>query len=297
MTITYANDKTIVHKGDGLQFVAMAPDVCKTPTPGGPVPIPYPNIAFSRDLADGSQSVKVEGNPAALANSYLSISTGDEAGTAGGGVASNKIKGKMTWILFSTDVKFEGQGVARFKDDNLHNGNMANTKGKDVGTSDSGEIPKVPCVNCGGDVNDAYHNKLRDSLIDPDDNTAASIRSRGHVKAAVTNTCYPKMTTGVAGQVLPGHILSPNNFAGLARNFLHNTAIPAKQLITDPFAPGNCAEQKALVAANQQGLFPPKSPCKAKMSIRDSEGKHVAPCKTCERILASMMCQKPQKKS
>src|SRR5262249_15137989 len=80
MTTTFANNDTIVHEGDGLQFVAMAPDVCKTPTPGGPVPIPYPNIAMSRDLADGSKTVKVEGNPAALESSNLKMSSGDEGG-------------------------------------------------------------------------------------------------------------------------------------------------------------------------------------------------------------------------
>ena len=31
-----------MHKG---QTVTAFPDVCKTPSPGGPVPIPYPNIA------------------------------------------------------------------------------------------------------------------------------------------------------------------------------------------------------------------------------------------------------------
>jgi len=110
MSTSFANDRTIVHEGDGLQFIAMAPDVCKTPSPGGPVPIPYPNIAMSSDLADGSKTVKIEGNSAALSASNLKTSTGDEAGTAGGGIISGKIKGKLTWAIYSTDVKFEGKG-------------------------------------------------------------------------------------------------------------------------------------------------------------------------------------------
>ena len=36
---TFANCRGIVHKGsNGISIVF--PDVCKTPTPGGPVPIP-----------------------------------------------------------------------------------------------------------------------------------------------------------------------------------------------------------------------------------------------------------------
>jgi hypothetical protein len=97
------------------------PDVCKTPTPGGPVPIPYPNIARSADTAKGTKKVSVEGKPACIADSNFSTSTGDEAGTAGGGVASGKTKGKAEFVNYSFDVKFEGKGVARSFDLMLHN--------------------------------------------------------------------------------------------------------------------------------------------------------------------------------
>ena len=40
---------------------------------------------------------------------------------AGGGVASNKIKGKAEFVNVSMDVKFEGKGVARALDPMLHN--------------------------------------------------------------------------------------------------------------------------------------------------------------------------------
>jgi len=49
------------------------------------------------------------------------MSTGDEGGTAGGGVISNKIKGKAEFVNFSFDVKFEGKNVARAFDLMLHN--------------------------------------------------------------------------------------------------------------------------------------------------------------------------------
>ncbi|WHZ21858.1 MAG: hypothetical protein OJF47_000970 [Nitrospira sp.] len=114
------NGLSVVHKDSGGVTTAF-PDVCKTPTPGGPVPIPYPNIAKSSDTAKGSKTVKCDGNPICLKDSNFSTSTGDEAGSAGGGVVSNKIKGKAEFVNFSFDVKVEGKNVARAFDLMLHN--------------------------------------------------------------------------------------------------------------------------------------------------------------------------------
>jgi hypothetical protein len=114
------NNLSVVHKDSSGVTIAF-PDVCKTPTPAGPVPIPYPNIAKSSDTADGSQTVKCDGNPICLKDSNFRMSTGDEAGSAGGGVVSNKIKGKAEFVNFSFDVKVEGKNVARAFDLMLHN--------------------------------------------------------------------------------------------------------------------------------------------------------------------------------
>lgn len=127
MTATFANGRSIVHSGDGGTNTCAAPDVCKTPSPGGPVPVPYVNVARDSDLADGTRTVTIGGNPVALKSSNLGTSTGDEAGTAGGGLMSSKTQGKMTWGTFSLEVKFEGKGVARFMDVTQHNGNTFNT--------------------------------------------------------------------------------------------------------------------------------------------------------------------------
>jgi hypothetical protein len=51
------NQKSVVHKSSNGVTIAF-PDVCKTPSPGGPVPIPYPNIAKSADTSKGSKSTK-----------------------------------------------------------------------------------------------------------------------------------------------------------------------------------------------------------------------------------------------
>ena len=127
MATVYANGRAIAHKGDGQTNTAAPPDACKTPTPGGPVPIPYVNMALSRDLANGTTTVQIEGNSVAKADSNLSTSSGDEPGTAGGGLMSSKTKGKLTWGSHSSDVLFEGKGVIRFMDVAQHNGNSFNT--------------------------------------------------------------------------------------------------------------------------------------------------------------------------
>ena len=114
------NFLSVVHKASNGVTIAF-PDVCKTPSPAGPVPIPYPNIAKSSDTSRGTKKVKCDGQSTCVKDSNFAMSTGDEAGTAGGGVVSNKIKGKAEFILFSFDVKFEGKNVARAFDLMLHN--------------------------------------------------------------------------------------------------------------------------------------------------------------------------------
>jgi Domain of unknown function (DUF4150) len=108
---------SLVHKGSNHFARNTPPDVCKTPSPGGPVPIPYPVImSTSGDLADGSTTVKVDGgNSAATKGSNFSRCNGDEAGTAGGVVSSTNMK-EATWITYSFDVKIEGQNACRLTD-------------------------------------------------------------------------------------------------------------------------------------------------------------------------------------
>lgn len=113
------NSLSVVHADSGGTTIAF-PDVCKTPSPAGPIPIPYPNIAKSSDTAKGASSVKCDGNPVCVKDSNFSTSTGDEAGSAGG-VVSSKTKGKAEFVNFSFDVKFEGKNVPRAFDLMLHN--------------------------------------------------------------------------------------------------------------------------------------------------------------------------------
>lgn len=96
----------------GGQCVTPGPiDVCKTPTPGGPVPMPYPNIAMLANANGGTcaQKVKIGNKKAVTQKTEISMSTGDEPGSAGGGVISNKIKGSVNFKMGSSKVKIEGE--------------------------------------------------------------------------------------------------------------------------------------------------------------------------------------------
>ncbi len=117
---TFANSRSIIHKGSGDKAIASAPDVCKTPVGSSVVPIPYPNISQSSSLTKGSKSVKINGNPVALKGSKFATSSGDQAGTAGGVVSG--VTGKAAeFITYSFDVKIEGKNVVRFADTSTHN--------------------------------------------------------------------------------------------------------------------------------------------------------------------------------
>ena len=116
---TFANGRGIVHKSSGGMSMAF-PDVCKTPTPAGPIPIPYPNIGKASDTSGGPTKVTVDGSMPMVKGAKYSMSAGDEAGSAGG-VISGKIKGACEFLLYSFDVKFEGKNVCRMGDMLFHN--------------------------------------------------------------------------------------------------------------------------------------------------------------------------------
>ncbi len=109
-----ANGKSVVTKGSGGKAMATIPDVCITPfpSPPGPMPLPYPNIAESKDLTAGSIMTKFDGNSVATFGSFISQSKGDEVGSMGG-IISGTIKGKATFMAFSPDVKVEMRPVCR----------------------------------------------------------------------------------------------------------------------------------------------------------------------------------------
>jgi hypothetical protein len=121
MSVTVSvNGLKISHKGCGGFAPASMPDVCKTPSPGGPVPLPYPNIARAGDFANGTKTVKADGQMIGNKGSEYSRSSGDEAGTAGGVKSSVNMK-EAKWILYSMDVKIEGKNACRHSDSMSNN--------------------------------------------------------------------------------------------------------------------------------------------------------------------------------
>lgn len=85
------------------------PDVCKTPTPVGPVPIPYPNIAqlAMANPATCAVNVLIFNKPAATTLTMILLSSGDEAGCAGG-VVSGVFIGPAQFKLGSSVVSIGG---------------------------------------------------------------------------------------------------------------------------------------------------------------------------------------------
>jgi hypothetical protein len=91
-------------------------DMCKTPTPGGPVPMPYPNVALSATMGPGfTTKTLVIGTPMWTKKGKSCVSNGDQPGVALG-VVSNKIMGMSAITMSSNDVEAEGGGVARTLD-------------------------------------------------------------------------------------------------------------------------------------------------------------------------------------
>lgn len=118
----YANGWELACKAGAGRTIASFPDVCFTPpenpaTPPG-VPIPYPNTGFARDTAQGSKTVKITKKEVMLKNkSYFKKSTGDEAGCAAKkGYITSTNTGKVYFIKWSMNVKFEGENVDRHFD-------------------------------------------------------------------------------------------------------------------------------------------------------------------------------------
>jgi hypothetical protein len=112
---------SLAHKGAGHASPATLPDVCKTPSPGGPVPLPYPNFSRSSTLSGGTSTVKADGgNMIAIKGSKYSSSNGDEPGTAGG-VKSSTFGKASSWISYSFDVKIEGKNACRLTDKKFQN--------------------------------------------------------------------------------------------------------------------------------------------------------------------------------
>jgi hypothetical protein len=119
MATVFANMRGVAHKGSGGMSMVF-PDVCKTPTPAGPIPIPYPNIGKSSDTTGGPTSVTCDGQMPMVKGATYMMSAGDEAGSVGG-VMSGVFKGECEFMMYSFDIKIDGKNACRLGDPLFHN--------------------------------------------------------------------------------------------------------------------------------------------------------------------------------
>jgi hypothetical protein len=145
----YANGNAIACKAGDGKVIAAFPDVCLSPPspPVGPVPIPYPDTSFSKDMQNGSKTVSIGGQEVMLKDQsfYQTSPLGDEAATKGlgAGVITHVITGKTYFVAWSMDVQFEGQNVDRHID--LTTSNHASPQGNEGAPIPNGDKQSEDC--------------------------------------------------------------------------------------------------------------------------------------------------------
>jgi hypothetical protein len=96
------------------------PDVCLTPTPAGPVPIPYPNIAMGPMGVPAAYKVLFLGTPAHNMSTVIPLSNGDNAVVATG-VASGMVMGPARHMTAAFTCLVGGMPATRLTSASLQN--------------------------------------------------------------------------------------------------------------------------------------------------------------------------------
>lgn len=104
------------------------PDVCNVPTPVGPVPIPFPNIAMSAMAIPSQFKVLLTCMPAHNMLTITPMSNGDNPGVAMG-VASGMVMGPHSAMLGSTNTMIGGPPATKMIMPTKQNGISPNTVG------------------------------------------------------------------------------------------------------------------------------------------------------------------------
>lgn len=99
-----------LNMGCGIDFAF--PDVCLTPTPAGPVPIAYPNMAYSVTSAPAAYNNLVECMPALNQLSKGLVSVNDQPGVALGAV-SHPEAGEAAYLLGCFTIFVDGPPAQR----------------------------------------------------------------------------------------------------------------------------------------------------------------------------------------
>ena len=100
------------------------PDVCLTPTPAGPVPIPYPNIAMLPMSVGFYPKVMWMATPAHNMGTVVPMSNGDNAGVATG-VASGMVMGPARHLTASFTTLVGGMPATRLTSVSMQNSTNA----------------------------------------------------------------------------------------------------------------------------------------------------------------------------
>jgi hypothetical protein len=96
------------------------PDVCLTPTPAGPVPIPYPNIAMGPTAVPNCPTILIMGAPVHNLATTIPMTNGDNAGV-NMGVASGTVMGPSRHVVGAFTVLFMGMPASRLTSVSLQN--------------------------------------------------------------------------------------------------------------------------------------------------------------------------------
>jgi hypothetical protein len=106
------------------------PDSCLTPSPAGPVPIPYPNISETSTATPDTIALKVlvDGMPSLTISSEIPMSEGDEEGT-NMGVVSGEVMGATAYVDSSEVLMLNGSPAVRLTSATGQNGSTMNAEG------------------------------------------------------------------------------------------------------------------------------------------------------------------------
>ncbi len=96
------------------------PDVCNTPTPAGPVPIPYPNIAMGPMGVPAAYKVLFMATPAHNLSTTVVMTNGDNAGVAMG-LASGSVMGPSRHLTGAFTCLVGGMPASRLTSMSLQN--------------------------------------------------------------------------------------------------------------------------------------------------------------------------------
>jgi len=100
------------------------PDVCLTPTPAGPVPVPYPDIALGPMAVPNVLNILFSATPAHNLATTVPLTNGDNVGV-NMGVASGTVMGPSRHLTGSFTVLVKGMPASRLTSVSLQNSTNA----------------------------------------------------------------------------------------------------------------------------------------------------------------------------